>query len=462
MKKLKFTALVLSILITLSIFAACTDNTVTDTGAQENTENLEVRQINGTPIEEFTVIYNSDDFDYSRRAAEYISQQIEARTSVKLEVKEDGEGSFDHEIVVGETDRDISKTLEANSNSTKFGILATDDHVALEGNYFVIAAAAYFFIETYITGEYFDAQIPKETCIHSPIVKEAKNFIVMIGDGMGVSQTLLYNTMTHTKGYSEGEDIFYGYLLPHQGLARTNSLTGVTDSAAGGTALATGYKTNNRYVGKDSNLNDVQSLTELAGSLGKATAVMSTEVQTGATPSAFSAHADDRDNKSDISASQAELTAKYGTIINCGYNHYDASGVNTLKNNVSLTLDKLSKNENGFFMMYEEAYIDKHCEKNDLESTFDALVRFNQVIGLVMEFAFYNPETFVLITADHETGNLKFSGGEFKYSTASHTGNDVPVFAYGLGSEKFNDEIVENIDIPKTIAALWGVEKFGQ
>ena len=229
-----------------------------------------------------------------------------------------------------------------------------------------------------------------------------------------------------------------------------------------GTALATGYKTNNRYVGKDSNLNDVQSLTELAGSLGKATAVMSTEVQTGATPSAFSAHADDRDNKSDISASQAELTAKYGTIINCGYNHYDASGVNNLKNNVSLTLDKLSKNENGFFMMYEEAYIDKHCEKNDLESTFDALVRFNQVIGIVMEFALYNPETFVLITADHETGNLKFSGGEFKYSTASHTGNDVPVFAYGLGSEKFNDEIVENIDIPKTIAALWGVEKFGQ
>ena len=462
MKKLKIAALLLAIFITVSIFSACGKNIAENTDTQATTENLEVRLLNGTPIEEFTVIYNSDDVDYSRRAAEYISRQIEERTSVKLAVKEDGEGSFEHEIVVGETNRDISKELNASNNSTRFGILANDDHIALEGNYFVIAAAAYFFVETYITGEYFNAQIPKQTCIHSPIVKEAKNCILMIGDGMGVSQTLLYNNMTHTKGYSDGENIFYGYLFPNQGLASTNSLSGVTDSAAGGTALATGYKTKNRYVGKDSSLNDIQSLTELAGSLGKATAVMSTEAQTGATPSAFSAHVEDRDYKSDISASQAELVAKYGTIINCDHNDYDVSGVITLQYHVSTTLNTLSKNENGFFMMYEEAYIDKYCEKNDIDGTFDALVRFNQVIGIVMEFAFYNPETAVIITADHETGGLKFSGGEFKYSTSNHTGSDVPVFAFGMGTEKFNDEVVENVDIPKTIAALWGVERFGQ
>ena len=112
--------------------------------------------------------------------------------------------------------------------------------------------------------------------------------------------------------------------------------------------------------------------------------------------------------------------------------------------------------------MYEEAYIDKHCHDNNINGTFDALVRFNQIIGIVMEFAFYNPETFVLITADHETGGLSFGSNGFYYKSVNHTGSDVPVFAYGIGTEKFNEEVVENIDIPKVIASLWGIEKFGQ
>ena len=430
--------------------------------------NSEVRLINGVPLEKYTIVYNSDDVDYSKRAAEYISEQIKVRTSVELVVKEDDEGNFAHEIVVGETARDISKKLEApKKNTTEFAILADDNHIALEGDYFVIAAAAYFFVETYVAGEYFDAQIPKETCVHEPIVKEAKNYILLIGDGMGVVQTLLFDVMKDenigNKAYSDGEDIFYGYLLPNQGLSRTNSLSGVTDSSAGGTALASGHKTYNNYVGKDKLLNDVQSLTELAGSLGKATAVMSTEAATGATPASFSAHANDRNDKSVISASQLVLKNKYGTIIECDYNYYDLSGVDKIQNKVTTTLNALSKNQNGFFLMYEEAHIDKHCHNQDINSTFDAIVRFNQVIGVVMEYAFYNPETFVLITADHETGGLTYSGGKAMYTSGgNHTGKDVPVFAYGIGTEKFNEEIVENVEIPKAIAALWGVERFGQ
>lgn len=470
MKKIKLLSVFLTISILISILASCNGGTDTDTQSESITaaSNSEVRLINSVPLEKYTIVYNSDDVDYSKRAAEYISLRIKERTTVELAVKEDDEGSFEHEIVVGETSRDISTKLEApHKNTSKFAILADDNHIALEGDYFVIAAAAYFFVETYVTGEYFDAQIPKEITTHSPIVKEAKNYIVLIGDGMGVVQTLLYDVMELNDGgnktYSDNEGIFYGYLLPNQGLARTNSLTGVTDSAAGGTALATGFKTKNAYVGKDKDLNDVQSLTELAGSMGKSTAVMSTEKATGATPSAFSAHADDRKNTSAIEESQKALKSKYGTIIECGYDHYDAAGVEQIQKKVSTTLGLLSQNKNGFFMMYEEAYIDKHCEDQDINSTFDALVRFNQVIGIVMEFAFYNPETFVLITADHETGGLTYSNGKTSYTSGgTHTGRDVPVFAYGIGSEKFNEDIVENIEIPKTIAALWGVEKFGQ
>ena len=471
MKKIKLISLFLTISILISVLASCNDGTDTDTDTQADsaadTLNSEVRLINGVPLEEYTVVYNKEDVDYSKRAAEYISEQIKERTSVELDVKMDIEGSYKHEIVVGETSRDISKELDADTESTQFAILANDDHVALEGDYFIIAAAAYFFVETYVTGEYFDAQIPKEVSIHDPIVKEAKNFIFMIGDGMGIYQTLLFDVMdaaqSGDKAYSDGEDIFYGYLLPNQGLARTNSITGTTDSAAGGTALATGYKTINSYIGKDKSRKDVQSLTELAATQGKSTAVMSTEVSTGATPASFSAHANNRTYTAEITASQEKLKKEKGTIIDCGYDYYDIAGVASIQEKVTATLNKLSENENGFFLMYEEAYIDKHCHNEDIERTFDALVRFNQVIGVVMEYAFYNPETMVLITADHETGGLLPNEmGEYSYSNGNHSSHYVPVFSYGIGADKFNGEIVENIEIPKQIASLWGVKKFGQ
>ena len=291
----------------------------------------------------------------------------------------------------------------------------------------------------------------------------------MIGDGMGVYQTLLYDKMdvatSGSKAYSDGEDIFYGYLFPTYGLVRTNSLSGVTDSAAGGTALATGYKTFNDYIGKDKDLNDVQSLTELAASLGKSTAVMSTEKSTGATPATFSSHVAARGSADDILQDQKELSESIGTIIDCGYDYYDVEGVKKIENKVSRTLNSLLDNPNGFFFMYEEAYIDKHCHNNNAQGAFDALVRFNQVIGVVMEYAFYNPGTCVMITADHETGALlPDAEGGYSYNNISgnHSAHYVPIFTYGLGSERFNKTVTENIEIPKEIARLWGVVNFGQ
>ena len=295
-------------------------------------------------------------------------------------------------------------------------------------------------------------------------MKEAKNFIIMIGDGMGEDCTLLYNHPKLNKAdYSDGEDSFYGYYLPAQGYARTKSAdSSVTDSAASGTALATGYKTNNGYVGQDKYHQPVQSLTELAGSLGMATAVMSTEEQTGATPSAFSAHVNDRDLSGQIIISQRELQAEYGTIINCDYDTYTKSGVANLEKEIRNTLNKLAQNDKGFFMMYEEAYIDKHNHNHDMENAFKALNRFNQAIGTVMEFAFYNPETFVIITADHETGGLELNKyGGFSYTKPSHTGADVTVSAYGDGSALFDGKTIENVQIPQTIATFMGVNDFG-
>ncbi|MBO7273532.1 MAG: alkaline phosphatase, partial [Clostridia bacterium] len=243
------------------------------------------------------------------------------------------------------------------------------------------------------------------------------------------------------------------------GEAKTNSLSGTTDSAAAGTALSSGYKTVNAYVGKDGNLKDVSSLTELAAEKGKATAVMSTEAQTGATPSAFSAHANSRHDTDVILASQAALVEKYGTIINCDYNVYTEAEMVALRAAIRDTLNQLSQDEDGFFMMYEEAYIDKHSHNNRAAEAYLAMVRFNQAIALFMEYAFYNPNTVVIITADHETGGLQIAAnGNFYYTSGSHTSANVPVFAYGAGCEVFDGQTIENVQIPKTIAAMFGVE----
>jgi alkaline phosphatase len=129
-----------------------------------------------------------------------------------------------------------------------------------------------------------------------------------------------------------------------------------------------------------------------------------------------------------------------------------------IEKKVTDTLATLSADEDGFFFMYEEAHIDKHCHNNDLTNTFYALMRFNQVIGRVMEFAFYHPDTFVLITADHETGGLS---NRFTFSSDYHTSANVPVFAYGYFSKCFHIAAVENTQIPITLAAMMGVKGFG-
>ena len=417
----------------------------------------------GDALSSYAIVYAEGASAYTVRAAEYIAKEINARTGITLPVTAVGEASDSnaHEIVVGETSRPISQALNADTEGLEFAILANEDHIAIEGDYFIIAAAAYYFVETYIPEAVFDIDVPQTVSVAAPLVKEAKNFILLIGDGMGPNQTKLFDAYKGESiaDYSDGEDFFYGYLFPYIGEARTDSLSGTTDSAASGTALASGFKTKNGYVGRDGDKNDVPLLVELAGAKGMATAVMSTEAQTGATPAAFSAHAFDRSNTGAITTTQQLLTETYGTIINCKYNVYTESEMYKLRDAITGTLTELSKNENGFFMMYEEAYIDKHCHDNDLQETYLALVRFNQAIALFMEYAFYNPETMVIITADHETGGLKIDeSGEFQYTSDDHTSQNVPVFAYGARADVFDGKTVENVQIPKTIAALFGIK----
>lgn len=411
--------------------------------------------LNGTALSDYTIVYDPAAPRYCQRAAEYIQQEIFSRTGVELSVAEAGDTVYSHEIVVGETNREISGKLDADTENVEFAILADGSHIALEGDYFIIAAAAYYFVETYIPGERFDTAVPAEVTVCQPITEKPNNFMFLIGDGMGFHHTRLFEVMDMAEDapYTDGEDIFYGYYLPYQGKLRTDSLSGVTDSAAGATALACGYKTVNKHIGKNENMEDLVSLTEIAVSQGKATAIMTTDLMTGATPAGFSAHAENRNDTSKILACQRKLMEQ-GTLFTC-----DLDSAGDYLSRITKTLNRLGEEENGFFLMYEEAYIDKYAAKGNLEDTFHTVGRFNQAIGLFMEYAFYHPDTLLLITADHETGGLLLDGTP-AFTTEEHTSADVPIFAYGQGAEVFQNYYQENTEVPKVIAGMWGIEDF--
>lgn len=147
---------------------------------------------------------------------------------------------------------------------------------------------------------------------------QAKNVILFIGDGMGM------NHIPATDAIAGGQ--YNGKLaieyLPNQGTAITLCNEGEPDSASGGTALACGYKSNRKYLAMNVKREEVQSVVELAHSLGKKTGVVTNESIVDATPAAFTIHAPNRDDESDIAKLQIE-TSVADLIIGGGKAMYD-------------------------------------------------------------------------------------------------------------------------------------------
>ena len=425
---------------------------------------IETATLNGVDLSEYVIVYSADEPDYNLRAAKHIRTAIKQRTGRVLTIVEDDTAETDCEILVGDTNRSLSQSVTAPANNEmKFTIQSSGTKIALEADYFIIAGAAYYFTETYIDDADFGVTVSSET--REPITEKANNYIMLIGDGMGVNQTKMFEAYdVPTSGeyaYSDGEDIFYGYYLPYQGLVQTSNASGtVTDSAAAGTALATGYKTINTRVGKDRYGNTVQNLSELALSLGMGAAVMTTEEIVGATPASFSSHVNDRSQSSAILTDQAKLRDQGVIIVDDGYYPYFtaeewAAAEPTFIN----ALNQVAKNDS-FFLMYEEAYIDTNGHYGNAPWCFRTMYRFNQAIGFFMEFAMYNPDTLVLITADHETGNMQ---SNFTFTSSDHSSQNVPVFAYGEGAEVFaTDTSYHNTSIARTFAYMMsGKTNFG-
>jgi len=126
-----------------------------------------------------------------------------------------------------------------------------------------------------------------------------KNIILLIGDGLGFSQRQI--TEYYNMNVNGSKDKLVMNQLPEGGINSTHAAnTLIVDSAAAGTALASGVKTNNGVVGKDADLKDVKTLVELAEEAGQATGLVTTTRLTHATPAAFASHNESRGNENEI------------------------------------------------------------------------------------------------------------------------------------------------------------------
>ena len=349
---------------------------------------------------------------------------------------------------------------------------------------------------------------PETTPVEYTGTKTFKNVIFMIGDGMGANHLRLAE--------QEGYDLFMEKNADLHGWSRTRSADKeVTDSAAGATALSCGLRVKNGQVAVfpdgRSKSSRPRTVAEHAKLLGMRVGVVTSDKTRGATPAAFSAHNKTRDaageisqdqlasgfdliwgeSTSTVSAGDAEAhgfvhvanveemnalqpgTRSFGQFGSDAWSLTPENGTPTLLQMTEKALSLLCGAEKGFFLMVEGAHIDKFADDADEDGnadypdkrakTAECVAAFDLAVRAAVEFAEKDGNTLVIVTADHETGDLykEEATGEYTFHTTSHTGKDVPVFVYGAPDLFPEGEAIDNASITNLVAgALGWTERF--
>ena len=114
-------------------------------------------------------------------------------------------------------------------------------------------------------------------------------------------------------------------------------------------------------------------------------------------------------------------------------------------------------------MMVEGSQIDWAAHANDTDRVIRQTLLFDMAVHEAIEFAQRDRHTLVIVTSDHETGGLvlkdKADAVNPEWTSKSHTAADVPVYAFGPGSERFAG-VMDNTELPKRIAELAGFKEF--
>ena len=350
-------------------------------------------------------------------------------------------------------------------------------------------------------------------CGQQEKAQQVENVILMIGDGMGVAQVtqLIIENGLKPVAMERADAV---------GLVRTFSANNrVTDSAAGGTAIATGTKTLNGRIGRDPHGNDLYSILHHAQEAGYPTGLVVTVDLFDATPSAFYAHVHDRDSRDTITlqllASGIDVAMGGGRTYlderadgrvltdefrDAGYRvafdmnetadvadgrllavlapdvmpyHIHSRGdylpQATTKALEILSANRTARNSRGFFLMVEGSEIDYAGHDNLTDELTGEMRDFERAVKTAFDYADRTPGTLVVVLADHETGGLtapsgssdftaRESGIDYRFSTGSHTASLVPLFAYGTGAQEFS-RVLDNTDVSAILAQLMGLSE---
>lgn len=295
-----------------------------------------------------------------------------------------------------------------------------------------------------------------------------KYVFYFIGDGMGMGPVL---ATEYCNRFVEGANESLLMLqFPTVGWCQTYSASSTTtDSAAAGTALATGHKTRNGMIGMDADSIPVASVASILHDAGWGVGLVTTVAADDATPAAFYAHVPNRHHSYqidfDAAASGFEfiagagmkgldserhddvmqafhdagigvhfgrsgiddidsrrvvlLNVERGRTWNVGYLMDDATTGLTLPLMTETALSHLQKyTPDKFFLMVEGGNIDHALHANDAGTAIQEIKNFNDALRIAYEFYLKHPdETLIIVTADHDTGGLAMGNNTVKYSS---------------------------------------------
>ena len=339
-----------------------------------------------------------------------------------------------------------------------------------------------------------------------------RNVIYMIGDGMGLTHVSM---MMLEEGYRPTSfDRSQNVAL----ITTYSANNRVTDSAAAGTALASGRKTNNGMLGMTPDGETFESMMEKAMDEGWKAGLVVTVYLQHATPAAFYAHVPSRNDLDEISEQFVEsgvdvafgggrkfhaadrgdgktlideLKAKdyrvvydlqeadavdRGRIVGLFSEEYMPTVLNGRDENylcdaTKKALEILTNNagrKGGFLLMVEGSQIDSEAHANNAQGILAETRDFDRAVGAAMDYADAHPGTLVVVTADHETSGLSITSNEtdftlsdsgvgYHFGTTGHSGTMVPVYLYGTGAERING-VMDNTELSKKILSLMGLE----
>jgi alkaline phosphatase len=296
-----------------------------------------------------------------------------------------------------------------------------------------------------------------------PVNNKAKNIILLIGDGMSISQISSYRLLKGGPNERLSVDKF-----PISGIVLTHSENAiVTDSASSATAFSTGRKTNTGALGLDKDNKVLENLTERIHEYGYVSSLISTSEITHATPAAFASHVDLRWKTDEISKHMIESNVM--TILGGGrhfflpeemggkrddgldllqevksehtlltqkqelsdfdlYNRnkviglfadehlrdiekpenhsFEPSSSEMLDFAIDRSLSFQERGCKGFFIMVEGSQVDWAGHANNLDYLKKEMQDFDEVVQSALDYAKQNQDTLVIVTADHETGGL--------------------------------------------------------